>query len=395
MEQNILSDIERLKHDYADLKAEIHELSNAFNQAQVSNSRKRGVYTSAGATCEAILKFIYQKDSTNQKPANKMMLDELLIKVADELPVQVMINFRTIQAWRNLGTHDKDDMRNIDSNSLIMVDMALSNIVNWFFSSYLNIEVPGSKTNKIGKKEEASITSKPKTKSEVKSAPALKAKKPSTEKKTTSIQVKQVTKKQLEKKESTLRDVPNLKSIKPNLQKVQTRIETYPEIKIGNQIWMQENLNIETFSNGDSILHAKTKGAWIKAGETQTPAWCYYENEEDNEFKFGKLYNNFAVQDKRGLAPVGWKIPSRRDFEELLSNLKKNKYNSIEKGGLIIYTDFKIILAGKRTQTGNFTGETDETYFWGGMYADFHGRLSLGGGDYNYGCYIRCIKIEQ
>lgn len=85
MEHNILNDIEKLKHDYADLKAEIHELSSAFNQAQVSNSRKRGVYTSAGATCEAILKFIYQNDSTNQKPANKMMLDELLIKVADEL----------------------------------------------------------------------------------------------------------------------------------------------------------------------------------------------------------------------------------------------------------------------------------------------------------------------
>jgi len=181
MEKNILINIERLKHDFADLKAEIQELSNSFNQAQVSNSRKRGVYTSAGATCEAILKFIYQKDSTYQKPVKKMMLDELLIKVADELPAQVMINFQTIQAWRNLGTHDKDDMRNIDSNSLIMVDMALSNIVNWFFSSYLNIEVPVSINNKIEKKEESSKTNKTKTKYEIKSPSDLKINTPAAE----------------------------------------------------------------------------------------------------------------------------------------------------------------------------------------------------------------------
>jgi len=220
MEQNILSDIERLKHDYADLKAEIHELSNAFNQAQVSNSRKRGVYTSAGATCEAMLKFIYQKDSTNQKPANKMMLDELLIKVADELPVQVMINFRTIQAWRNLGTHDKDDMRSIDGNSLIMVDIALSNIVNWFFSSYLKIDTPFNKPNAVNQKIEPNISDNGSKKNkttakkainavntinqqEIKAAPAVRTIKPTPEKKIKSIPKKQVVKVSAAKVEST------------------------------------------------------------------------------------------------------------------------------------------------------------------------------------------------
>jgi hypothetical protein len=140
MEQNILEEIERLKHDYKDLKSEINELNNAVNKSQISISRKRGVYTSAGATCEAILKFIYQKEGVQGKPANKLMLDELLLKVADYIPPQVMINFRTIQAWRNLGTHDKDDMRSIDLNSFIMVDMALSNIVNWFFASYMKMD---------------------------------------------------------------------------------------------------------------------------------------------------------------------------------------------------------------------------------------------------------------
>jgi len=31
------------------------------------------------------------------------------------------------------------------------------------------------------------------------------------------------------------------------------------EIKIGNQIWLNKNLDVETFRNGDAILHAKKK----------------------------------------------------------------------------------------------------------------------------------------
>jgi hypothetical protein len=149
MERNIKEEIERLKHDYKDLKSEINELNNAVNKSQISISRKRGVYTSAGATCEAILKFIYQKEGGQGKPVNKLMLDELLIKIGDFIPPQVMINFRTIQAWRNLGTHDKDDMRSIDINSLIMVDMALSNIVNWFFTSYMKIDYSNENLYKV------------------------------------------------------------------------------------------------------------------------------------------------------------------------------------------------------------------------------------------------------
>ena len=38
--------------------------------------------------------------------------------------------------------------------------------------------------------------------------------------------------------------------------------------------------------------------------------WCYYDNKIENGKKFGKLYNWFAVNDKRGLAPAGWHISS-------------------------------------------------------------------------------------
>lgn len=170
MEKNILDEIERLKHDYKDLKEEINELNNAINKSEISNSRKRGVYTSAGAICEAMLKLIYHKDTNHQKPVNKLMLDELLIKVNDLLPPQVIINFRTIQNWRNYGTHDKDDMRNADSNSFIQVEMALTNIVNWFFTSYLKIDTPSENKNLMNITEIDKVPQKKKINTKKKSA---------------------------------------------------------------------------------------------------------------------------------------------------------------------------------------------------------------------------------
>lgn len=103
------------------------------------------------------------------------------------------------------------------------------------------------------------------------------------------------------------------------------------EIKIGTQIWMSENLNIDCFSNGDSIPEAKTKDEWEAAGSNRQPAWCLYKN---SQF-LGKLYNWYAISDARGLAPNGWLLPTRNDWESLFEYIggtklagKKLKNNS-------------------------------------------------------------------
>ncbi len=88
-------------------------------------------------------------------------------------------------------------------------------------------------------------------------------------------------------------------------------------VKIGDQVWMAENLNVDKFLNGDPIPHAKTDEEWKKAGENKQPAWCYYDNDPANGEKYGKLYNWYAINDPRGLAPKGWRVPWVMDFDKL------------------------------------------------------------------------------
>jgi len=89
------------------------------------------------------------------------------------------------------------------------------------------------------------------------------------------------------------------------------------EVTIGTQVWMVQNLNVSTFCNGDVIPQAKSDGAWKKAGENKQPAWCYYKNDPANGEKYGKLYNWYAVNDPRGLAPTGYHVPSDAEWTQL------------------------------------------------------------------------------
>ena len=100
----------------------------------------------------------------------------------------------------------------------------------------------------------------------------------------------------------------------------------FEEVKIGKQIWMAKNLEVTHFRNGDPILEVKTIADWKKAGKSKKPAFCYYSAglnfEEPKKYqKYGKLYNWYAVNDRRGLAPVGWHVPSNVELQELLKNL--------------------------------------------------------------------------
>jgi len=91
--------------------------------------------------------------------------------------------------------------------------------------------------------------------------------------------------------------------------------------RIGAKSWALANLDVVTFRNGDTIPEARTNEEWVAAGDAGKPAWCYYNNDNATGKKFGKLYNWYAVNDPRGLAPKGWKIPGSSDWEALAGSL--------------------------------------------------------------------------
>ena len=100
------------------------------------------------------------------------------------------------------------------------------------------------------------------------------------------------------------------------------------EIKIGKQIWMTENLNVDMFCNGDTIPEARSNEEWALAGINKQPAWCFFNNNPQTTGEnTGRLYNWYAVIDPRGLAPKGWRVPKIADWSSLLNSLsKKDKY---------------------------------------------------------------------
>ncbi len=93
---------------------------------------------------------------------------------------------------------------------------------------------------------------------------------------------------------------------------------TYQTIVLGNETWMQKNLNVSKYRNGDTIPQVQDSTTWANL---TTGAWCYYQNNTVNGTIYGKLYNWYAVNDPRGLAPQGWHVPLDQEWRNLTNYL--------------------------------------------------------------------------
>jgi uncharacterized protein (TIGR02145 family) len=138
---------------------------------------------------------------------------------------------------------------------------------------------------------------------------------------------------------------------------------SFSQVKIGEQVWMAENLDVDKFRNGDPIPHIKTSEEWEKAGEEGKPAWCDFDNDPANGEKYGKLYNWHAVNDPRGLAPEGWQIPSDEDWTQLENFLGEKAGNKMKSTG--DWTN-----DGQGTNESGFNGLPGGTRDYYGVFAD-------------------------
>lgn len=92
----------------------------------------------------------------------------------------------------------------------------------------------------------------------------------------------------------------------------------YKTVIINGREWMAENLKTTTFSNGESIPNVTGSSQW---SSTALAAWCYYNNDSQNNCPYGKLYNWYAVADPRGLCPTGWHVPTDAEWTTLTNLL--------------------------------------------------------------------------
>jgi uncharacterized protein (TIGR02145 family) len=184
----------------------------------------------------------------------------------------------------------------------------------------------------------------------------------------------------------------------------------YKTIKIGDQIWLAENLNTELFSNGNPIGYIYDDWEWEKAGSSCKPAWCFYDNTDNYRKEYGNLYNWYAVVHPSGLAPSGWHIPTDKEWVQLIEYLgiddciskMKSLYGWEYNRNGTNNSGFSALPAGSRSLKGSFSGLGSHSLWWSTIgNIDWAWVLPLAidniknGKIYipkSNGCPVRCIK---
>jgi len=180
----------------------------------------------------------------------------------------------------------------------------------------------------------------------------------------------------------------------------------YETVTNGNQNWTKSNLIVSHYRNGDIIPQVSDTSTWANL---TTGARCYY----DNTFNGctpghpGKLYNWYAVNDPRGIAPEGFHIPSNEEWDLLTNflstrlpnesvgdNMKKNSLN---------HSGYSGLMGGFRGYEGLFYSASINGQWWSKSELNqtaawyFFLNSSYSGTDLNYynktyGFSVRCVK---
>jgi len=148
---------------------------------------------------------------------------------------------------------------------------------------------------------------------------------------------------------------------------------SYKTIKIGNQVWMAENLRVTKFRNGKSIPNVIDATQWSNLSSS---AFCYFNGSTYDDKINGKLYNWFAVNDSKKLAPNGWHIPSDNEWATLVNYLGGNSIASgkLKTTGTTYWLEpntgatnesgFSAVAAGYRLFDGSFYQLGTNASFW-------------------------------
>ena len=176
---------------------------------------------------------------------------------------------------------------------------------------------------------------------------------------------------------------------------------------------MDKNLSVSTYRNGDPIPLVTDPTTW---STLTTGAYCYHNNDPASETLYGKIYNWYAVNDSRGLAPTGWHVPSSAEWGTLITCLGGSSVagGALKETGTIHWASpnagatnssgFTALPGGYRANTGTYTSVPGSIIFWwaatqvNATDAFEKGVENTSGNILNAsyvkegGSYVRCIK---
>ncbi len=144
----------------------------------------------------------------------------------------------------------------------------------------------------------------------------------------------------------------------------------YKTVSIGGQKWTSENLNTAHYRNGDTIQQVQDPLKWAKL---TTGAWCYYEDSSQIGITYGKLYNWYAVNDPRGLAPEGWHVATYNEWfrltvflggENIAGQKLKGKTGWFNEGNGTDESGFNAVPGGIRDGDGSYYDINKFGCFW-------------------------------
>lgn len=126
----------------------------------------------------------------------------------------------------------------------------------------------------------------------------------------------------------------------------------YRKVKIGNQIWMAENLKTTRYNEGTEIPDITDNAAW---SVLLTGAYSDYGNNPSNSDTYGRLYNWYAIAftNIRNVCPAGWHVPTDFDWGTLVNYLSV----ALGTGGMLKETGTAHWIVADQTAT-NETGFT-------------------------------------
>lgn len=187
----------------------------------------------------------------------------------------------------------------------------------------------------------------------------------------------------------------------------------YQTVNICCSSWMTKNLDVDTYRNGDPIPKVTDDAQWVSLS---TGAYCYYNNDSTTYAAiYGKLYNWYAVNDPRGLAPEGWHIPTHFEFVSLVDCLGGSAVagGPMKERDIVHWTTpntnasnqsgFTGLPGGYREIYGSFINvgyngvwwcSTESSYneaYARGLYHNNAGCYSTGG-DNRHGFSVRCVR---